>query len=151
MCKVSAYADDLVMFCRDKSDLDYVFSFFDKVAIATGSTLNKSKTKVLYLGPKWDSSVYGQDEIKICGIQFNASNDGKSTFQECETKITSRIEKFKHLTLTLRGKVLICNTMLFPVLFYACILNHFVQTSVSQFSLLFGVRASLNRLPAVLS
>ena len=57
MCKVSAYADDLVMFCRDKSDLDYVFSFFDKVAIATGSTLSKSKTKVLYLGPTWDSSV----------------------------------------------------------------------------------------------
>ena len=77
------------------------------------------------------------------------NNYGKATFQECETKITSRIEKFEHLTLTLRG------TMLFPVLFYACSTflptKSFVQTSVSQFSLLFGVRASLNPLPAVLS
>ena len=28
-CKVSAYADDLVLFCKDKYDEDYIFSFFD--------------------------------------------------------------------------------------------------------------------------
>ena len=36
------HADDLVLFCRDKSDQDYIFSFFDKAAIAAGSTLHMS-------------------------------------------------------------------------------------------------------------
>ena len=80
MRKVLAYADGLVLFCRDKSDQDYVFSFFDKAA---GSTLHKSKTQVIYLGPTWDSSRYGRNEIKNCRIKFNAYNDGESTFQEC--------------------------------------------------------------------
>ena len=34
-CKVSAYADYLVMFCKDKDDEEYIFSFFEKVSIAT--------------------------------------------------------------------------------------------------------------------
>ena len=38
------YADYLVMFCRDKSDEDYVFGFFDQAAVATGSSFDKSKT-----------------------------------------------------------------------------------------------------------
>ena len=34
----------LVMFCRDKSDEDYVFGVFDQAAVATGSSFDKSKT-----------------------------------------------------------------------------------------------------------
>ena len=55
-------------------------------------------------------------------VIMGASNDGKSAFQECESKIISKIERLKHLTWTLRRKVLICSTMLIlvriPVLFY---------------------------------
>ena len=118
-CKVSAYADDLVLFCKDKYDEDYIFSFFDEVSLATGSTLNKAKTNILHIGPKPFSSVYQRTDIKICGIRFDFQNNGVLSFQECEAKIDKRIQKYKHLPLTLHGKVLICNTMLFPLLFYA--------------------------------
>ena len=43
--KISAYADDLVVFCNDQSDISKTFSFFDKVFEITGSQLNQSKTK----------------------------------------------------------------------------------------------------------
>ena len=47
--KVSAYADDLIVFCNNRSDIDKTFSFFDKVYDISGSQLNQSKTKILCL------------------------------------------------------------------------------------------------------
>ena len=70
-CKVSAYADDLVMFCSDRQDEEYIFSFFDEVSVATGSTLNKGKTNILHIGPKPFSTTYRKEDVKICGIRFN--------------------------------------------------------------------------------
>ena len=116
---MSANADELVFFRKDKYDEDYIFSFFDEVSLATGSTLNKAKTNILHIGPKPFSSVYQKTDVKICGIRFDFLNNGVLSFQECEAKIDKRIQKYKHLPLTLHGKVLICNTMLFPLLFYA--------------------------------
>ena len=117
-CKVSAYADDLVMFCSDRQDEEYISSFFDEVSVATGSTLNKGKTNILHIGPKPFSTTYRKEDVKICGIRFNFENDGSLTFRDCESKMEKRIEKYKHLPLSLHGKVLICNTLLFPLLFY---------------------------------
>ena len=117
-CKVSAYADDLVMFCKDKDDEEYIFSFFEKVSIATGSSLNKSKTNKLHIGPNPFSTVYRREDVKICGVRFDFENEGSLSFRDCQVKIEKRIEKYKHLPLTLHGKVLVCNTLLFPLLFY---------------------------------
>ena len=75
-CKVSAYTDDLVIFCSDSQDEEYIFSFFDEVSVATGSTLNKGKTNILHIGPKPFTSTYRKEDAKICGIRFNFENDG---------------------------------------------------------------------------
>ena len=148
---MSAYADDLVLFCKDKYDQDYIFSFFDEVSLATGSTLNKSKTNILHIGPKPFSSVYQRTNVKIFGIHFDFQNNGVLSFKECEPKIDKRIQKYKHLPLTLHGKVLICNTMLFPLLFYAaahtCLQNHSVRTSIRGFFPLYGEKGNLSQSP----
>ena len=47
--KVSAYTDDLVLFCDDNYDVKKCFSFFDKIAAITGSELNSDKTEILNL------------------------------------------------------------------------------------------------------
>ena len=67
--KLTAYADDLLMFCSDESDVQSVFRFFDRVRIATGSVLNKSKTKILKIGNREGmNSEYLVDKIKVCGV-----------------------------------------------------------------------------------
>ena len=45
--KVSADADDLIVFCNDRSDIDMTFSLLDKVNDISGSQLIQSKTKIL--------------------------------------------------------------------------------------------------------
>ena len=63
-CKVSAYADDLVMFCSDRQDEEYIFSSFDEVSVATGSTLNKGKTNILHIGPRPFSTNYERKMLR---------------------------------------------------------------------------------------
>ena len=68
--KVSAYADDLIVFRNDRSDIDMTFSFFDKVYDISGSQLNQSKTKILCLSD-YKPIIYRDyfaEEVKICGI-----------------------------------------------------------------------------------
>ena len=47
--KVSAYTDDLVLFCNDNYDVKKCFSFFDNIAAITGCELNSDKTVILNL------------------------------------------------------------------------------------------------------
>ena len=56
-------------------------------------------------------------DVNICGIHFDFLDNGVLSFQECEAKIDKRIQKYKHLPLTLHGKVVICNAIKFPLLF----------------------------------
>ena len=56
------------MFCSDESDVRSVFRFFDRARVATGSLLNKSKTKIFKIGNgKGMSSEYVHvvDKIKV--------------------------------------------------------------------------------------
>ena len=91
--KVSAYADDLVMFCSDRQDDKNIFSFFD----ATSSIFNTRKMNLLHIGPKPFSTTYRKEDVEICGIRFNFKNDRFLIFRDCESKMEKRIEKYKHL------------------------------------------------------
>ena len=67
--KLTAYADDLLLFCSSEPDINVVFEFFEKVSGATGSELNRSKTKILKIGgDDRMGSEYLVDKIKVCGV-----------------------------------------------------------------------------------
>ena len=65
------------------------------------------------------TTVSEKTDDNICGIHVDFLNNRVLSFQECEAKIDKRIQKYKHVPLTLHGKDVICNAMLFPLLFYA--------------------------------
>ena len=67
--KLTAYADDQLLFCSSEPDINVVFEFFTKVSGATGSELNRSKTKILKIGgDDRMGSEYLVDKIKVCGV-----------------------------------------------------------------------------------
>ena len=119
--KLTAYADDLLMFCSDESDVQSVFRFFDRVRIATGSVLNKSKTKILKIGNREGmNSEYLVDKIKVCGVwhHMDYERSREINSEECLKNVTKNIDKIKNISCTLRGRVLITNTVLYPKAYF---------------------------------
>lgn len=119
--KLTAYADDLLMFCSGESEVKSVFRFFDKVCAATGSELNKDKTKILNIGCREDMrSEYIVDKIKVCGVwhhrDYEKSRQVNS--EECLKTIVKKVENVKNMSCTLRGRVLITNTVLYPKAYF---------------------------------
>ena len=121
--KVSAYADDLIVFCNDRSDIDKTFSFFDKVYDISGSQLNQSKTKILCLSD-YKPTIYRDyfaEEVKICGIFFSNNSREKITIANqirIFEKIKQKALRLAGFSLTLRGRVLIANMILISQLNY---------------------------------
>ena len=113
--KVSAFADDLVVFCKDSCDQAEVFSCFEKFRLATGSSLNKRKTEVLPLNSSCRSqSQYAVEEIKILGVKYAVdSQEGISerNFLERRKKMGDIVERLKRFQLSLPGKVLLINSI----------------------------------------
>ena len=115
--KISAYADDLVMFCNDQSDISKTFSFFDKVFEITGSQLNQNTTKILCLSD-YKPMTYRDlmvDELKICGIFLsNRSREEITSANQIRIfdKIKQKASRLAGFSITLRGRVLISNMIL---------------------------------------
>ena len=96
---MSAFADDLVVFCKDSCDQAEVFSCFEKFRLATGSSLNKRKSEVLPLNSSCRfQSQYAVEKIKIIGLKHAVdSHEGISerNFLECRKKIGDIVERLK--------------------------------------------------------
>ena len=121
--KMSAYADDLVVFCNDQSDISKTFSFFDKVFEISGSQLNQNKTKILCLSD-YKPMAYCDlmvDELKICGIFLsNRSREEITSANQIRIfdKIKQKAARLAGFSITLRGRVLISNMILISQLNY---------------------------------
>ena len=146
VAKVTAYADDLLFFCQDNADVEYIFSFFDHIRQATGSELNRAKTQLLALGTAELTNEYAVDEIKVCGIIFK-DTDGQEmeriNMLECIRKLKSKINFFQTIPCTIKGKVIIVNTILYPIIFYMAhtFLPSAIHTALMKklaFSLIYG-------------
>ena len=92
VAKVSDYADDLLFFCRDQKDINYIFAFFRILKKGTGSELNLNKTQLLVAIGKSAlvTSNYSVESIKVCGVIFeNAQSHEaiKETTSVCIEKI----------------------------------------------------------------
>ncbi|KAF6024754.1 hypothetical protein EB796_016937 [Bugula neritina] len=124
IAKLTAYADDLLFFCNDEYDVAEVFESFEYIKQGTGSMLNTNKTQLLPIGSATcvQYQQYVVERMKVCGITFcNLSFQAiaKINFDLALRKICKRAAGLKNLSCTIRGKVLLANTVLFPVLYYA--------------------------------
>ena len=118
--KVSAYADDLLLFCQ-QWETQKVFDIFELIRRATGSALNTTKTKVLNLSKTAVLPQYEVDRVKALGVMFSSKGhtvDSEANFSLARTKAIKRMEGWKSLVLTLPGKVLLVNTGIIPLFFH---------------------------------
>ena len=121
--KISAYADDLLVFCNTENEINKIFKCFDTIKDATGSELNKNKTRILAIGnpkPHEYSQLY-TNRLTVCGVTFTSGSYeeiAKENENEIMTKTVNKIEKLKSLQCSMKGKILLCNTVIFPILLY---------------------------------
>lgn len=72
--KVSAYADDLSVFCQDRTDVDIVFHFSDKDKTCTGNELNKNKTRILSLNIRNSRIALLTHRLKVYGVIYSSDS-----------------------------------------------------------------------------
>ena len=121
---LSQYADDTTFFVMSEKSITEILIFFKKYEMATGATINLSKTKILTLG---NAKIYNLDQktqniqiiqpknfIKILDIYFTTDLQKTSNFNwEQTTKILDK--QLQHLSrrhLSLRGKAILLNSII---------------------------------------
>ena len=116
--KALAYADDILVVCHH-SQVAYLFSLTDRFTEATGSMINANKTRVL----AWPASRLSVnpdwlvDQIKVCGVYYSLlpSTDIKNNWDKIFRKAKSKLDSLSSRRLSLAGKVVLINTLIFPM------------------------------------
>ena len=127
--KVMQYADDTTIFVRNPDSINELFKILNNFEQATGSNINKTKTKGLALGG-FDYSTYentlkqnnqnnhninwcNQSGIKILGTNFFTDLDVTATanWQKAVEKLKTKLKSFKYRNVSLRCKAIYINTL----------------------------------------
>ena len=127
--KVMQYADDTAIFARSLESITELFKILDNFELATGSNINKTKTKGLALGG-FDYAAYesytkqnnqknyninwcNQNGIKILGINFytDLGVTAATNWQKAVEKFKTKLKSFKYRNVSLRCKSIYVNTL----------------------------------------
>ena len=121
LIKLTAYVDGLLIFCKTGKQ-QKIFEFFDKVEAATGSSLNKTKTKIMGLTGSSVSLDYLVNSLQTGGLTFYNKSYKRSrekNFEVVISKIKTRLEKLNRIAeLFFMGKVLFLNTSVASLIFH---------------------------------
>ena len=131
--KVAQYADDTTLFLADPASIDNAYLLFDEYATASSCQLNPDKTKGLILGPdvtppQLTHPVAWQNDsgVNILGITFfpdllSIQNFNWTTLLR---KLKSFLDRLRYRPLSLRGKVVILNTMALSKIWFLASVIH---------------------------
>ena len=120
--KISAFADDCNFSIKDDKSADKVIKHFERFGKASGSKLNKVKSKGLYLG-KWKTradhpfGISWVKKIKIFGILFGDVSKS-DIWNPIIRKIVNALNLYKSRIMSLYGKACVINTMCLSKLWY---------------------------------
>ena len=125
--KISLFADDVVCYCKSKSDLFRILDHLERFRRYSGLTINRHKTKLLQLG-KLNSQIRSDmpfevvDDILLLGIKMGKTDDDgtryKWNFEERLNKCKRICHDWTNRNLSIKGKVVIVNSLLVPILLY---------------------------------
>lgn len=119
--KLTLYADDNNAFAGSQQSIVHLFDELERFRLATGCTINKSKTRGLTLGgapvPKLDGVTVlwnPPDGVKILGVTFfnDPMMTQSVTWREVTRKIRARAEILSSRKLSMRGRATIANSLL---------------------------------------
>jgi hypothetical protein len=140
--KISQYADDTCMYAGDLNSLKLIFDILELFTKCSGLKVNREKSEALgigassnlrhpELGIKWPN-----DSIKCLGIFINSKTDTiiDDNFKPCLEKIENLLELWCLRKLTLKGKILIANTLAISQLLYAGTILHTPKWVIDKYN-----------------
>ena len=122
--KLSQYADDTNLFVLTEQSIIEILNFFEQYNLATGTTINISKTTIT---PLANAKIYNidkkiqnvkindpQDFVKILGIYFTKDlrTTGIYNWNICLTQIEKQTQQLSRRHLSLRGKAIVLNSLI---------------------------------------
>ena len=121
--KFMQYADDATCIASNVNDIFQFIRIFDLFQCATGATINIGKSCGLKLGPLASVDIpldiaWSCDSIKITGIRFGSEDAVKFGWQGIINSIIKLLDLWDHRRLSLIGKILLLNTIIFPKFYY---------------------------------
>ena len=120
--KCLLYMDDVNILCTDLLSVNRTLDVTDWFGRASGSKLNRGKTRAQFYGPWTASEMTGlpltvtQDDQRILGIKFDKEGGGKANWQDVVGKVRQRLGYWRLRGLTMEGKVLIIKAVILPLL-----------------------------------
>ena len=121
--KFLQYADDATCVASSITDISQFLRIFQLFQRATGASINVRKTKGLKLGKLKSENVPGDicfsgSSIKITGILFGTPDVIQSNWTNKLNKAVRILNLWKNRHLSLIGKVLVVNTVIYPLFYY---------------------------------
>jgi hypothetical protein len=124
--KIGQYADDTVLYLKNQESLKIALSILELFSKCTGLCMNREKSESVWIGASSNylhkpfGLKWTQKPIKTLGIYI--SNSKKEmldiNYNERLNKVETLTNLWKLRKLTLKGKILINNTLLLPQLLY---------------------------------
>ena len=125
--KVSLFADDVVCYCRSKADLYRILDCLDRFRRYSGLAVNKHKTKLLQLGGNNSQINHNMpfdvvEDLMLLGVKIGRKCDAETryrwNFEERLNKCKQICSSWANRNLSIKGKVVVINSLLVPLLLY---------------------------------
>lgn len=126
--KVSQYAEDTTLFLKEGQSLETALGVIDDFHKVSGLRLNIAKTQGLKVNsaapllPRGNEIIWA-DQIQILGLTFyNSRDNGDRYLNDLEkyiTKMRDRCAMWSKRRVSLKGKVIVLNVLIYPIIYYA--------------------------------
>lgn len=139
--KILQFADDSTLFLDSEISLVNALSLLEDFRKVSGLELNLQKTSGLTLGDislnnEISSQISWGRQLKILGIVFDSEDyEGKNqklNFDPAIAKMKRVCDSWELRNLSLKGKVVVLNTLVLPIISYQCTMLPVPPTTFSQ-------------------
>ncbi len=148
--RLSAYADDIVVLISKQSDVQSLLNLIKDFRILSSAKVNWQKSDALLLG-QWSDGIpclpdglcWGRGGIKYLGVYLGDDSFLQKNWEGVLEKFKGRMDKWKWLYMSYRGRTLIVNNLVASSLWHrlACVdpPPHFVSEVQAALVNFFGI------------
>ena len=122
--KIIQHADDISIFITDPNDFHELTNILYTYSEGSGSKINKSKTKGLWLG-MWKGKVDGpgnfiwsRHKLNFVCVFFGNEVDPEENWDGSFNKIKNVLNRWKGRSLTMKGRAIVVNSLVGSMLSY---------------------------------
>lgn len=124
--KISIFADDTQLYCRNKPSIKNAFKILELYAKASGARINYKKTKGVSLNPRSKNNydfekIEWVDSVKTLGVVIGHNINYEEIWMQKFTKFKNNLQLWKQRSLTIFGKILLLNSYIFSGI------NHLIE------------------------